>query len=132
MTPAGETAYEDSAELVTIGQLVNGRINAPTISVGAVVTFSGTIQRLLHNGTGQTSGLLLTDSTSDALCVRLSARAIADDSESMAPMDTVTIWGTWQAAGSLPNYPSGQTSCPGLVDEVFFSDATSGASDDVG
>lgn len=131
-TPAAEAAYKDSAEVVTIGQLVNGRINAPTFSVGTVVTFSGTIQRLLHSRSGQVTGLILKDSTADVICVRLSTRASTADghtSDLMNPMDLVTVWGTWQAAASVDSYPPGTTTYPSVVNEMFLSDSTTGASD---
>lgn len=135
-TPAGEASYKDDAEVVTIEQLVNGRINAPTFSVGTVVTISGTIQRFLHYSSGQVSGLILKDSTSSTvICVRLSARASAADgrtSNLMDPMDVVTIWGAWRAAASVDNYPAGPTSYPAVVNEMFLSDSTTGASDNIG
>jgi hypothetical protein len=135
-TPAAEASYKNSAEVVTIEQLVDGRINAPTFSVGTVVTFSGTIERFLHYSSGKVSGLVLKDATSPAVIyVRLSERATAADSEApnfMDPMDVVTVWGNWQADASVDNFPPGPTTYSGVVEEVFLSDLTTGTSDNVG
>jgi hypothetical protein len=134
-TPAAEASYKESAEVVTIEQLVIGRINAPNFPIGTVVTYSGTIQRFLHYSSGQISGLILKDlHSSDVLCVHLSARASAADgntSHFMNPMDVVTIWGVWQAAASVDNYPQGPTTYPAVVNEMFLSDSTTGTSDNV-
>jgi hypothetical protein len=65
-TPAEEASYKESAGVVTIEQLVIGRINAPNFPIGTVVTFSGTIEQLLHYSSGQVSGLILKDLNSSA------------------------------------------------------------------
>jgi hypothetical protein len=135
-TPAGEASYKNSAEVVTIEQLVDGRINAPTFPVGTLVTFSGTIERFLHYSSGKVSGLVLKDATSPAVIyVRLSDRATAADSGApnfMDPMNVVTVWGTWQADASVENYPPGPTTYSAVVKETFLSDLTTGTSDNVG
>jgi hypothetical protein len=132
-TAAAEAAYKDSAEVVTIGQLVNGRINAPTFAVGTVVTFTGTIERFIYVKSGLIVGLILQDSSSDVLYIRLSTRAIAAQAETphfLNPSDVVTVWGAWLAAASL-NTSSGPTSYPAIVSEVFLSDSVTGTSDSV-
>lgn len=133
-TAAAEAGYKDSAEVVTIGQLVNGRINAPTFPVGEVVTLSGTIERLLRTKSGGLSGLIVEDASSDVVCVRLSGRATAAAAvmpRFVNPGDTVTVWGAWLASAPVTT-ASGVRSFSAVIGEVFLSDSTTGTSDSVG
>jgi hypothetical protein len=134
--PAGEAPYKDAAQAVTIQQLVDGRVNAPSFSIGTIVTFTGVIQTILSNGAGQASGLIIDDPTSSVtICVRLSARARTADQSTpnfMKATDTVTIWGEWLGPASVVSSPSGSTMYPAVVSEMYLTDTTTGRSDDQG
>jgi hypothetical protein len=128
-----ETSYKASATAITIAELVNGRLNAPNLPIGTLVTFTGTIQRLLQGGSGQTSGLILKDTTSSVtVCIPLSTRAVTADAATagfMSAMDTVTIWGAWEGTASAAGRPVCPTSST-VVSEMYLTDDTTGHSDD--
>jgi hypothetical protein len=132
--PVGETSYKDSAQAITVQELVDGRVNAPNLAIGTVVTFSGVLQQLLFSDPGQVGGLILADTTSSAsICIQLSARATTDDesmSNFMNVTDMVTIWGAWQGTGSVADFPLGPKTCPAVVAESYLRDTTTGQSDD--
>jgi hypothetical protein len=134
--PAGEAAYKAAAQAVTTGELVNGPVNAPGYSVGLIVTFSGVIQSVLSNSTGQASGLILDDSASTStICIRLSSEATSLKETTpnfMTVKDAVTVWGEWDGPASVASYPAGSTMYPAVVSEMYLTDTTTGQSDDPG
>jgi hypothetical protein len=132
--PAGEAGYKATANAVTIDELVNGRVNAPSFSIGTIVTFAGVIQSVLSDSSGRATGLIVDDTTSSAtICVQLSARASALKESRvhfLNAKDMVTVWGAWRGPASVVNFPHGSTAYPAVTIEMYLTDTTTGQSDD--
>jgi hypothetical protein len=131
--PEGEASYKDSAQAISIEELVDGRVNAPNLAVGTVVTFTGVIQQFLYYSSGHASGLIIKDATSSTtVCVQLSTQASTADQDTLSfmnVMDMVTIWGEWQGTASVANHPPCPTTSPTVVSEMYLTDTTTGNSD---